>query len=218
MTLRLVALLGGAVAVCLSVAGCAKNNSSSPTAPTSTTTTTTAVSAPPPAGVSAGVWQVAFLPTDNAMHRAVAPIHVVLPSDATAETKDLFASVAAQIGSVLQGNNTIDTTNTTTGVVYTVKITPGLVCGGVSGASGCTTVVTAGTGEVISGTMEFVSAAAMLDRNLVQHELYRTLGMTRNSPSPGVMAQQPAASPTAEEIAMFLGRYKYPNGAVYAAQ
>jgi hypothetical protein len=205
-------LLVANVALLVGCAGGGANpNSPSPAA-------SAVVNAPPPPGVSANVWLVAFASSDNRLHRPIDAVHIVLPSGTDDATRSLFASVAAEVTASVNGKTLVDTMASASGAVFNVRVTPGLACVGMSGVSGCTSLTIAGTGEVTGGTIEFDSASSMLTRSIVMHEVYRTLGMNRNSPASGIMALTPAPAPTAEELAMFVGRYSYPILAVYAGQ
>ena len=188
-------------------------------APVPAPTPTGPVMASPPAGVSSGVWRVAFS-SDGRMRRPDA-VHIVLPSDTDEVTKTLFASVVGKVIGFIEGKTPMDLVASPFSIGnFPVTVVPSLLCGG-EAASACNTLNYNSVGKVVGGKIEFATTEYMHDEVIVMHEIFRTLGLTGLSPVPGIMSPtwvwgQPR--PSDEEQKMLLARYDYPLLSVYAPQ
>ena len=201
--------------VSFAILGCFACGGSS-TAPTPVTPVPANVMAPPPSGMSATGWLLGFF-SDSRLHYPKGAVHIALPTGLSDTTKNLFVTYVGEVAGSLNGQTPMDTIADSTGANFVASINPGLNCGGVANAVACTRFnLDSSTGEVLGGTIEFISEAAMRDRVVAKHELYRTLGISRNGELPGIMSPNPSTSnPSSEELTMFLARKNYPLLAVY---
>ena len=177
--------------------------------------------APPPPGVSAAKWEVGFS-MDGKLRRPDAGITIHFDVSALPqEGRDMFAARAAVATATMAGKLFFDTTPDGTGITFPVKVTDAPIqCGSVLLTVGaCTFASPDSSGRIVGGRVEFTHVQWILQGpTAVLHEIYRTMGITRSA-TEGIMAAPPTTqTATAEDVAMFLGRFDYPLLAQYAAQ
>jgi len=186
--------------------------------PTPTPTPTpTIVYAPPPAGVSAEMWRIGFSTADAKLRGLPEAVHFVLPEGTDQATRDLITGYNNEMNSWgLKTHYDLDVS--AIGATIPISIEPGLICGSWGSAGGCMSAIYDNTGRLTGGWIKFDSVGVMKQRAAFFHEAFRCLGVEGLSPEPGVMSSRPLGSPTDKELALLLGREKYPLLSVYSPQ
>jgi len=184
------------------------------------------VYAPTPRGLSPAVWRVGFL--DDGLCRPEGAVYY-LPPPQVEGAKTVLETVLAEIEFLLNHKESlvVSATPPSGGVVVRVLVTPGLTRSGAPWNGGLTQVEADGNrldgGPCVIGgaTIQFSRPEILLhDRNLVMHEIFRSLGVggTLEPPASGLMSLPawPNPGPNPEEHRMLLERYNYPSGALWA--